>query len=280
MTWISEFWHHYRRNVSAVMGLFVLTMIVVVAVLAGVIRPGDPLDLVASPFVLPGHDSAFPLGTDMLGRDVLSGIVHGSRVSLLIGIVATVVALLIGTTIGALAGFHGGWIDEALTRVTEIFQTIPSFLLLIVIVGIFQPSIETIVLGIGIVSWPELSRLVRAEFITLRGREFVQAGIALGMSDLRIIVTQILPNAAAPIIVSASLIVARAILNESALAFLGLGDPNVVSWGSMISVGREVVRTASYLTLFPGVAIVLTVLAFNLVGDGLNDAFNPRRRLR
>lgn len=280
MTWIFEFWDRYRRNLGAVLGLFIMAVIIIVAIFAGVIRPGDPLDLVASPFVLPGHDSAVPLGTDMLGRDVLSGIVHGSRVSLLIGIVATVVALLIGTTIGALAGFHGGWIDETLTRVTEIFQTIPSFLLLIVIVGIFQPSIQTIVLGIGIVSWPELSRLVRAEFITLREREFVQAGIMLGMSDLRIIATQILPNAAAPIIVSASLIVARAILNESALAFLGLGDPNVMSWGSMISTGREVVRTAQYLTMFPGLAIVLTVLAFNLVGDGLNDAFNPRRRMR
>ena len=238
------------------------------------------MDLVTQPFVAPGQDAAFPLGSDMLGRDVLAGVVHGARVSLLIGLVATAVGLLIGMTIGALAGFHGGRLDELLTRLTEVFQTIPSFLLLIVIVGIFQPNIATIVLGIGIVSWPELSRLVRAEFIALRSREFVQAGVAIGMSDVRIIVTQILPNAAAPIIVSASLAVARAILNESALAFLGLGDPNILSWGSMISVGREVVRTAPYLTALPGLAIFITVLAFNLVGDGLNDALNPRRRLR
>lgn len=275
-----DFWRHYRRNVGAVIGLALLLGISIAALFAGVLRPHDPFELVAAPFLQPGQEGEFPLGTDMLGRDVLTGLVHGARISILIGVVATLVAVLIGTTIGALAGYYGGWIDETLTKLTEVFQTIPPFMLLIVIVAIFLPSAYTIVVAIGVVSWPEVSRLVRAEFIALRNREFVEAGIAIGMSDLRVIATQILPNAAAPVIVVSSLIVARAILNESALGFLGLGDPNIVSWGSMINTGRGVIRTAPYLTELPGLAIFFTVLAFNLVGDGLNDALNPRRRIR
>ena len=212
----------------------------------------------------------------MLGRDVLAGIVHGSRVSLLIGIVATAVTFLIGIFVGAISGYFRAWVDDALMRFTEIFQTIPPFMFLIVLVAIFKPSVVTISLAIGIVSWPTVARLVRGEFIALRERDFVQAGSVIGMSNTRIILTQILPNALPPVIVTSSVLVATAIINESALAFLGLGDPNLMSWGTMIGAGREVLRNAWYLTALPGVAILLTVLALNLVGDGLNDALNPR----
>ncbi len=182
----------------------------------------------------------------------------------------------IGVSIGATAGYYGGRIDDALMRVTEFFQTIPNFILLIVLVALFTPSVASIVVAIGLVSWPPVARIVRGEFLSLRAREFVQAAILVGESDLRIIVTQILPNALSPIIVSASLLVATSILLESALSFLGLGDPNLMSWGYMIGAARTVIRRAWWMSVFPGLAIVLTVLALNLIGDGLNDALNPR----
>jgi peptide/nickel transport system permease protein len=165
-------------------------------------------------------------------------------------------------------------------RFTEIFQTIPAFMLMILIVAIFQPSIKIIVIAIGLTAWPEIARLVRGEFVSLRDREFVVAAKGIGMSDIRIICTQVLPNSIAPIVVMGSFIVARSILNESGLAFLGLGDPNVMSWGAMIGKGREVLRIAEYLTVIPGIAIFVTVLALNMLGDGLNDALNPRQKER
>src|SRR5690606_15957936 len=201
---------------------------------------------------------------------------YGAQVSLLVGLVSTVVALTIGVTLGALAGFYGGLIDDALMRFTEFFQTIPNFALAIVLVAIFQPSTESVVLAIGIVSWPPVARLVRGEFLSLRSREFVQAARVVGQSNGRIIFGQILPNTLSPIIVMASLMVATAILLESSLSFLGLGDPNTMSWGYMIGAARTVIRQAWWLSVFPGVAILLTVLALNLVGEGLNDALNPR----
>lgn len=277
---LGQFWRGFRRNIGAVAGSVVLLIVLALTILAGTLFPDSPFAMVAQPFLPPGVDAAFPLGSDMLGRDIAAGIAHGARISLMIAFVATAVAIVLGTSIGAASGYYGGWVDDVLLRVIEIFQTVPQFMLLIVLVGIFQPTVTTIVVSIGIVSWPAVARLVRAEFLTLRDREFVQAGIVIGMSDLRIILTQILPNALAPIVVIASVIVAQAILNESALSFLGLGDPNVMSWGSMIGAGRDVLRVAPYLTLIPGVAILATVLAFNLVGDGLNDALNPRRRER
>lgn len=260
--------------------MLIIVCVVAMALMADVLFATGPWDLVTRPFLRPIQNLEYPLGSDMLGRDVMAGIFFGARVSLLIGVVAMIVSIGVGITIGAFAGFYGGWVDDALMRVTEVFQTIPPFLFMIVLVAIFQPTITTIVLSIGAVSWPQVARLVRGEFISLRDREFVQAGISIGMSDFRIIATQILPNAIAPVIVMASFIVARAILNESGLAFLGLGDPNVMSWGAMIGAGREVLRNAVYLTVIPGVAILVTVLALNLLGDGLNDAFNPRQRLR
>ena len=232
--------------------------------------------MVGRPFVAPFVMERFPLGTDTLGRDIAAGLAHGARVSLLIGLVSTTVALLIGVPLGAAAGYFGGWIDDAAMRFTEFFQTIPSFALAIVIVAILQPSLGSMILAIGIVSWPPVARLVRGEVLSLRSREYVQAAVTLGLSTPRIIFGQVLPNAIAPIIVMASLMVASAILLESALSFLGLGDPNMMTWGFMVGAGRTRLIDAWWISFFPGFAIFLTVLALNLVGEGLNDALNPR----
>lgn len=275
-----EFFRRFRRNRPALVGLIVLIAITAVAMAAATVYPGDPWDMVAQPFLWPGDDAAYPLGTDMMGRDLATGLVHGATVSLFIGLVATTMAVVIGVGVGALAGYYGGRVNDALMRVTELFQTLPPFIFAIVVVAILQPSVRTVVLAIGLVSWPAVARLVRGEFIALREREFVLAGIAQGMSDARIIVTQILPNALPAIIVTASLNVATAILLEAGLSFLGLGDPNVMSWGTIIGAGRDALRTAWYIAALPGVAIFITVLAINLVGEGLNDALNPRLRNR
>jgi peptide/nickel transport system permease protein len=230
--------------------------------------------MAGAPFQRPFGE--YPLGTDMLGRNILSGIVHGARVSLMVGIVSTFFAVTLGLAFGALAGYFGGIVDDALMRFTEFFQTIPSFVFAIVLVAIFRPSIVSIVAAIAVVSWPPVARLVRGEFLSLRRREFVQAAVVVGESHLRIILGQILPNALSPVIVMASLMIASAILLESALSFLGLGDPNMMSWGYMIGASRSVIRQAWWMSTFPGVAILITVLALNLVGEGLSDAMNPR----
>ncbi|BBQ02133.1 ABC transporter permease (plasmid) [Burkholderia sp. SFA1] len=268
------------RNPSALAGLALLTAFIVLAIGAPHFFPGDPLDMVAAPFEWPGTDPLYRLGTDSLGRDVAAGIAHGTRVSLLIGASAAAIGLLIGTLVGALGGFFGGVLDDLLVRVTELFQTVPSFLLVIVIVAIGNPGVKVIALAIGIASWPTVARIVRAEFRTLRHADFVLAARSQGFSSARIIFGEILPNALPPVIVTASVMVASAILIESSLSFLGMGDPNVVSWGGMIGAGRDSLRTAWYLTALPGAAIVLAVLALNLLGDGLNDALNPRLRNR
>lgn len=277
---MKDFLRRFARNKAAVGGVVILLVVIALALLAPVLYPDSPWDMVAEPFLAPGADRAHPLGSDMMGRDLAAGIFHGARVSLVIGIVATLVALAVGVTIGAIAGYYGSWVDNVLMRVTELFQTIPAFIFAIVLVSIFQPSVTSIVLAIGTVSWPPVARLTRGEFLTLRHREFVQACVTIGMGDLRIIVLHVLPNALAPIIVTGSLMVATAILTEAGLAFLGLGDPNVMSWGTIIGAGREVLRTAAYVTAIPGVAILLTVLALNLVGEGLNDALNPKLKNR
>ena len=275
-----KFWRRYARNRAALCGLALFVVVALTALLGPVLYQTDPWAFVARPFLWPGERSAFPFGSDYMGRDVLAGLIHGARVSLVIGIAATAAALGIGVLIGALAGYFRGWLDDVLMRLTEVFQTIPNFILAIVLVAIFKPTIETIVLTIGIVSWPPIARLVRAEFLSLREREFVQSCIIIGMSERRIIVTQILPNCMAPVVVLASILVATAILIEAGLSFLGLGDPNVMSWGKMIGDARDSLRTAWYLSAVPGIAILLTVLAINLVGEGLNDALNPRLKTR
>lgn len=264
----------------ALIGAVLLVVIVTGAGAADLLFPGDPLDMVAAPLTMPFSDPQHWLGTDSLGRDVASGIVHGARASLLIGVLSALLGIAIGTLAGACAGFFGGRVDALLIRITEIFQTTPSFLFVIVIVTIGQPSVAVISLAIGITSWPTVARLVRAEFRSLVHSEFVTAARSLGYGPVRIIFHEVLPNALPPIIVTASVMVASAVLTESALAFLGQGDPNRVSWGSMIGEGREMLRTAWYLTVLPGTALVLTILSLNLLGDGLNEAFNPRLRER
>jgi peptide/nickel transport system permease protein len=231
--------------------------------------------MAAAPFMPPGEMDML-LGSDSLGRDVAAGIAHGARVSLLVGAVSTVAALAVGVTLGAIAGFLGGIADDLVMRFTEFFQTIPSFVLAILLVAIFTPSIGSVVFAIAVVSWPPVARVVRAEFLSLRTREFVQAAEVLGRSRTAIVFREILPNALSPIIVLASLMVATAILLESSLSFLGLGDPNMMSWGFLIGSGRSVIRLAWWMSVFPGIAIFITVLALNLVGEGLNDALNPR----
>jgi len=270
-----DFVRRFARNKGAVVGAIVLLLVVALALAAPWIFPDSPWEIAGPPFRKPG-EMGFLLGTDMLGRDVAAGIAHGARVTLLLSVVSTAVALSIGVILGAVAGYHGGWVDDAIMRFTEFFQTIPNFILLVVLVAIFTPSIASIVVAIGIVSWPPLARIVRGEFLTLRSREFVQAAHVLGQSAPRIIFAEILPNSLSPVIVSASLMVATAVLLESALSFLGLGDPNLMSWGYMIGASRTVIRQAWWMSFFPGLSIALTVLALNLVGEGLSDALNPR----
>tara|TARA_Y100000022_G_scaffold91822_1_gene79296 strand:- start:473 stop:1228 length:756 start_codon:yes stop_codon:yes gene_type:complete len=249
------------------------------AATAHLFYPEDPFRLVGRPLSGP-LENGFLLGSDSLGRDVASGIVHGAKTSLLIGLIATLVSIFIGIFFGAFAGYFGGRVDDLLMRITEIFQTIPSFIFAILLVAIMKPSIVSIVIAIAVVSWPGVARLVRGEFLSLKNREFVQACHTLGMSDLRVMMKEILPNCLSPIIVIGSLMVATAILIESGLAFLGLGDPNIMSWGFQIGAGRTMLRSAWWVCTFPGVAILITVLAINLIGEGLNDALNPRLKER
>ena len=274
-----DFWKRFSRNRSALLGLVILISVVFVASIASIIYPEDPFRLAGIPLSGPGLNG-FILGSDSLGRDVASGIAHGAKTSLLIGLIATLAAVFIGIIFGAFAGYYGGRIDDLLMRITEIFQTIPSFVFAILLVAIMKPSIESIVIAITVVSWPGVARLVRAEFLSIKNREFVQACHTLGMGDLRIMLREILPNCLSPIIVIGSLMVATAILIESGLAFLGLGDPNIMSWGFQIGAGRTMLRSAWWVCTFPGIAILITVLAINLVGEGLNDALNPRLRER
>ncbi|WP_206020718.1 ABC transporter permease [Roseococcus sp. SYP-B2431] len=275
-----RFLRAYARSPAAVVGLLLLLLVIGMAISADWLFPRDPLALAGRPLQWPGANPRFWLGTDNSGRDIAAQIFHGARVALLIGLVATSIAVVIGIVIGAVAGFYGGWVDDVLMRVTEAFQTLPNFLLLLVLVAVFGSEISTVVVAIGIVSWPAPARLTRAEFLTLRSREFVEACRTLGMRDAQIIFREILPNALPPVIVYASVVMAVAILLESALAFLRLSDPNVSSWGNLIGLGRDVLRVQWYVSAIPGLAILVTVLAVSLVGQGLNDALNPRLRGR
>jgi peptide/nickel transport system permease protein len=277
---MASFLKLYFRSPPAVIGLVLLLLVIAAALSAGWFYPRDPLALAGRPLVWPFTNPRFLLGTDNSGRDIAAQIVHGARISLLIGVVATTISILIGITVGALAGYYGDWVDTALMRVTEAFQTLPNFLLLLVLVAVFGSTITTVTIAIGIVSWPASARLTRAEFLSLRNREFVQAGRTLGLKDAKLIFGEILPNALPPVIVYASVVMAIAILLESALAFLKLSDPNVASWGNLIGAGRDVLRVQWYVSAIPGVAILITVLAVSLVGQGLNDALNPRLKGR
>jgi peptide/nickel transport system permease protein len=271
---MSTFWQRFLGNPRVLVGLVWLALVLVIAVFAPLLAPTDPFEIVTDPFLRPFGEYLF--GTDSLGRSMWAGLAHGARTTLIIASVATLASVAFGTVLGALAGFFGGLIDDVLMRLTEFFQTIPSFIFAIVLVAILSPSTTSLIVAIAVVSWPPIARVVRGEVLSVKSREFVQAAVLAGQADLAILFKQVLPNTLSPLIVTGSLLVATAILIESALSFLGLGAPNLMSWGFMVGAGRSFLRDAWWLVTIPGIAILLTVLSINLVGEGLNDALNPR----
>lgn len=260
------------RSPEGLIGLLVLLVIGVAGMAAPYLFPKDPLSIVGAPLIAPFTNPALPFGTDSLGRDVLACLLHGARVSLAVGISAAAAALFIGAVMGTLAGFAGGLIDEALMRVTDAFQIVPSFLLALAFVSTIGASIPVVILAIGLGAWADPARLTRAQVLSIRERDYVASARAIGMHPLEIAFRQILPNALAPVIALAAIIVAGAILTEAALSFLGLGDPNVVTWGSMIAEGRNVLRSSPFLSIIPGIGLVVTVLGVYLLGEGINKA--------
>jgi peptide/nickel transport system permease protein len=268
----------FVKNPTGFLGLIMLLTLVIGAVAGPSLYAVDALDIAGAPFQPPGDDPV--LGTDYLGRDILAGLLQGGRATLLVGFVSALITLVIGVLFGAMSGFFGGKVDAALMKITEFFQILPTLLFAMVLVTLFGQSLVTVTVAIGIVSWPPTARLTRAEFLRLRGLDFVKAARAAGASPLYLIGKVILPNAAPPIIVSATLAIGTAILFEGALSFLGLGDPNVMSWGMMIGQNRAYALDAWWTVLVPGAAIFSAVLAISLIGDALNDAVNPRLRKR
>jgi peptide/nickel transport system permease protein len=269
----------YMRNYAAVFGLFVFVTIVGAALFAPLILDLDPFEMVDAPLLAPGEGGHI-FGTDNLGRDLFVAVVYGARVTMAVGGAAAAITLIIGLSIGAMAGYYRGWVDEVLMRITEFFQVLPPLLLAMVLVALFSPTLETVAIAIGVVSWTGVARLARAEFMRLRELEFVKAARSIGSRDRRIIWLVILPNALPPLIVNAALTVGIAILFEAALSFLGLSDPNVMSWGKLIGDNRDYLLDAPWTVTIPGVAIFVTVLSMSLIGDGLTDAFNPKLRER
>lgn len=276
---LREAWGQFLRNRPAVAGLVLLGLIVALVLYGRYLHPGDPYQIVWAPLSPPGSNGLL-FGTDFLGRDILTGILKGGAPTLAVGLSAAVITVVIGIVMGALAGYFGGWIDDLLMRVTEFFQVLPALLFAMVLVTLFSPSLATIAFAIGVVSWPPTARLTRAEFLRIRELEYVTAARSIGAGNGRIIWKVILPNALPPLIVSAALTVGVAILFEAGLSFLGLGDPNTVSWGLMIGQNRNFLLEAWWPVAIPGLAIFFTVFAVSLVGDGLNDAFNPKLRSR
>ena len=277
---MGEAWGQFLRNRPAVFGLALLAALVAFVLYGRYGFAGDPYRIVWGPLTAPGVREGVYLGTDFLGRDLLTGLLKGGAPTLAVGISAAFLTVVIGIAVGALAGFFGGWMDDLLMRLTEFFQVLPALLFAMVLVTLFSPSLFTISFAIGIVSWPPTARLTRAEFLRIRELEYVTAARSIGASNRRIIWRVILPNALPPLIVSATLTVGVAILFEAGLSFLGLGDPNTISWGLMIGQNRGYLLEAWWPVAIPGIAIFLTVFAVSLVGDGLNDAFNPKLRSR
>jgi len=270
----------FSKNRTAVAGLMAIVALYLVALLTPLIAPHDPTlqgDLVAERLV--GMSATHPLGTDHFARDVLSRLLYGARISLLIGFVSVGISVTIGTLLGAIAGYIGGFVDGVIMRFVDMVISFPQLVLLITIVALFEPSIFLIVAVLGLTLWPTTARIVRGEVLSLREREFVQAAVALGYSKRRIILRHLIPNALAPVIVAATLGIGQTIVLEAGLSFLSLGvQPPTPSWGTMVADGRNVLLNAWWLSTFPGLAIVFTVLSFNLVGDGLRDALDPRLR--
>lgn len=269
----------FLRNPAAIAGMVLLLIVLAVAIAGPWLYPADPFEIKAAPLTPPFSEEAW-LGSDYLGRDVLTALIYGGRATLLVGAVAALLSVLIGITLGAFAGYYGGKVDAVLMKITEFFQVLPALLFAMVVVTLFSPTLVTVTLAIGVVSWTGTARLTRAEFLKYRGLEFVRAERAIGARDARIIWKVILPNALPPLVVSATLAIGAAILFEAGLSFLGLGDPNQMSWGLMIGSSRQYVLSCWWAVAFPGAAIFVTVLAVSLIGDGLNDALNPKLRER
>jgi len=275
---IVKFWRLYRKNRAAVLGLVVVTGLSILALGAPLVTSFEPLRLVARPFQSPS--SQHLMGTDHMGRDLFTDVLYGARTSLQIGFLAATTSVLIGTIVGALAGYYGSYKDEILMRITEVFQVVPRLFLALAAVAIVGPTVWNVIWVIGLTSWPTTARLVRAEFLSLRERPFVEASKGLGAGDIQVIWGEIFPNATSSIVVNSSFEVARAIVLEAGLSFLGLGDANVASWGRTLQEAQSYLQRAWWTSLFPGLFIALTVLGLNLIGDGLNDALNPRLRER
>lgn len=274
----SQFLRQFRKNHAAEISFYLLVLFVLAAIFAAQLSPYDPFAL--------GDDTLAPpqskhwMGTDDLGRDTLSRVLYGTRVPLLVGFLATATSLMLGVLIGSVSGYFGGLIDSVLMRATEYVLVVPRFFLAMLVVAMLGTGVMKIILVIGVLGWPEAARVVRAQFLTFREREFVLAARALGSSHAKLIFRQILPNAIPPAVVVASILVARAILLEAGLSFLGLGDPNLISWGSLLSEAQERISASIWLAVFPGSAISLLVLCVNLFGDGINDVLNPKLRNR
>lgn len=271
-----EFRARFLRDKLALSGLIVVLAFFIISLSAPVIAPYEPSAIDVN-MVLASPTLAHPFGTDELGRDVLTRMIYGAGISLKVGFVATGIATLIGILLGAIAGYYGGWVDIIIMRLVDIMLCFPSFFLILAVIAFLEPSIYNIMIVIGLTSWMGVTRLVRAEFMTLKERDFILAERAFGAGSLRIIFSHILPNALAPVLVSATLGIASAVLVESSLSFLGIGvQPPTPSWGIMLSEGKEVLGVAWWLSLFPGLAILLSVLGYNLLGEGIRDAIDPR----
>lgn len=268
----------FQQNKSAMTGLCIVVVLCIVAAFAPWLAPFDP-QAIDTWHILQPPSWTHPFGTDSLGRDCLSRMIYGARISLLVGIVAVGIATLVGSVLGALAGFYGGWIDMLIMRFVDIMLCFPTIFLIMAVIAFLEPSIWNIMVVIGLTSWMGVARLVRAEFLSLKQRDFVLAARIIGASDLRIIFSHILPNAAAPVLVSATLGIGSAILVESALSFLGIGvQPPTPSWGNMLTEGKDNIEIAWWLSFFPGMAILITVLGYNLLGEGLRDSLDARQQ--
>ena len=265
-----------RRYPLAIIGFIIIASILLLALIAPLIAPYDPNAINVKAILLSPSNNHL-MGTDGLGRDVFSRMLYGSRISLMVGFVAVGIATVIGIILGAIAGFYRGWVDTLIMRLVDVMLSIPTFFLILAVIAFLTPSIWNIMIVIGLTSWMGVTRLVRAEFLSLRHREFVLAAQTLGAKDMRLIFTHLLPNSLTPIIVSSILGIASAVLVESGLSFLGLGvQAPQASWGNILTDGKEYIQFAWWLSLFPGLAILITVLGYNLLGDGLRDAYNPR----
>jgi peptide/nickel transport system permease protein len=274
--WTRAFATSERRLTGGAVGLGLTLALVMVAVFAGAIAPVDPFASVGSPLSPPSR--AHALGTDDLGRDVLAGIVHGARTSLVVVLSVTALASVIGVAIGAVAGYRAGGTDDVLMRLTELVQVVPRFFLAVLVIALFGPGLDRLVLVLGLTSWPGIARVVRAETLSLARREFVEAAHALGAPALRVLTRHVLPNALPAAVVVVSVNAGVVILMEAGLGFIGLGDPHAISWGYLASNAQRFLRVAWWMALFPGAAIALAVLGLNLLGDELNELLNPRAR--